>query len=101
MVLVQLLLPLKDNDGHAFPASLFATVRDELVAAWGGLTWHARAPASGLWHDGAALSRDDVLLCEVMVDTLDEHWWTRYRRSLEVRFRQQQLVVRAHTIRLL
>lgn len=100
-LLVQLLLPLTDNEGRPFPAALFADVRDELVAAWGGLTVHARAPARGLWHDGDALSRDEVLLCEVMVAHLDEVWWSHYRRSLELRFRQQQLIVRAHAIRLL
>jgi hypothetical protein len=33
-----------------------------------------------------------------MVDTLNSDWWADYRRVLESRFRQQELVVRAHMI---
>jgi hypothetical protein len=33
-----------------------------------------------------------------MVEELDKPWWARYRRVLEKRLRQKELVVRAHKI---
>jgi hypothetical protein len=98
MDLVQLILPLYDNDGKAIDAQLFREVRQALLERFGGVTAFTRAPAQGLWQDGAGVQRDDVLLYEVMVDELDRGWWAAYRRELEGKFRQQELVVRAHPI---
>jgi hypothetical protein len=38
---------------------------------------------------------------EVMADTLDRKWWTAYRKTLEDRFRQQELVVRVQATELI
>jgi hypothetical protein len=62
------------------------------------VTAYTRAPAQGLWQDGSRVERDEVLLYEVMVDELDRDWWAAYRKELEGKFRQQELVVRAHAI---
>ena len=98
--LVQLLLPVYDNSGRAFPASHYAGVRDELTARFGGLTAYTRAPAEGLWTNaGDQSARDDIVVYEVMVDELDAAWWSGYRRTLEARFAQQELVVRAQDMR--
>ena len=97
--LVQLLLPLYDNAGRAFPAAHFATVRDELTAQFGGLTTYSRAPAQGLWQDASGPTRrDDIVVYEVMTDTLDREWWRRYRRTLEQRFAQDELLIRSQTV---
>lgn len=95
MHLVQILLPLADNDGQPFPPSLFAAVRAELADRYGGITVYRRAPAEGLWCDDGKASRDDVAIHEVMVDTLDRDWWADYRAGLEARFRQDEVLVRA------
>jgi hypothetical protein len=96
MHLVQLLIPLYDNRGAAFPASHYTTLRAELAEEFGGLTAYSRAPAQGLWDDGdAATKRDDIIVYEVMAEVLDRAWWARYRRMLEERFRQDELVIRA------
>ena len=96
MHLVQLLLPLYDNDGRPFPSSHFAEVRTGLMEQFGGLTAYSRAPAEGEWSeaDGRA-TRDDIVVYEVMVDHLDREWWGRFRAELELRFAQQELVARA------
>jgi len=94
--LVQLLIPLRDNEGHAFPQDYFVRVRAELTARHGGVTAYLRAPASGVWKDEQGeVAREEVVMVEVMVDQLDRAWWQAYRRELETRFRQQELVVRA------
>jgi hypothetical protein len=97
--LVQLLLPLADNDGRAFPRSAYDRVRYELAERFGGVTAYLRAPAEGLWKEGEGqVSRDDVVIYEVMTSALDRDWWRCYRKSLEERFRQEELVVRASAI---
>lgn len=106
MQLVQLLLPLYDNGGKPFPKRLFAEVRSELVERFGGLTAYSRAPAAGLWKrgsgaKGARTVRDDLVVFEVMTSRLDAKWWREYCSRLETLFRQDRLVVRAHTVRLL
>jgi hypothetical protein len=103
MHLVQILLPLSDHAGAPLDRALFRQVRDELTAHFGGLTAYTRAPAVGLWKDedeaqeeGAApVVRDEVVIYEVMADDLDAHWWEAYRKALEARFRQDEVVVRA------
>jgi hypothetical protein len=58
-----------------------------------------RSPAAGLWkRDDGAIDRDEVLMVEVMVDSLDQPWWHRYRSELETRFSQDAIAARAIVI---
>lgn len=99
MQLVQLFLPVYGNDGKAFPKAQFDTVRSELTDKFGGVTAYLRSPAVGLWEDAEGdVCRDDVLLFEVMANALDRPWWNSYRRTLEERFRQDEVLVRATEI---
>lgn len=98
MFLVQLLLPVYDNAGDAFPADAYRPVRDELTERFGGLTAYTRAPALGLWDDGddgTPPKRDDIVVYEVMADALDRAWWAQCRAALERRFAQDEIVIRA------
>ena len=95
MHLVQLLLPLYGQDGERLGQALFSSVRQELVGRFGGLTAYSRAPAKGLWADGGGVDHDEIVVYEVMVETLDRAWWSGYRADLAKRFRQKELVVRA------
>jgi len=96
MHLVQLFLPLRDDNGRAFDKALFGEVRAALAERFGGSTAFVRSPAAGLWEDPAGtLERDDVVLVEVQVDALDPAWWRDYRRTLEQRFQQEAILVRA------
>lgn len=103
MHLIHLLLPLCDNDGEPLPRSLFTDVRNELIQRFGGLTAHTRSPVSGLWQeDGDSHAvRDELIIYEVMTNELDTAWWQAYRRSLERRFRQEEVLIRAHRVELL
>jgi len=99
MYLVQLLLPLRDNDGRPFPREWLDAVRHALTERFGGVTAHLRAPAAGVWKDGEGdVARDDVVIVEVMADEVDRAWWADYRRALEARFRQDEIVIRATPI---
>lgn len=103
MNLVQLLLPLYDNEGTKQPEDLFRRVRAELTERFGGLTEHTRAPARGSWQDGATgrTNLDDIVVLEVMSETIDRAWWRGYRRALEAAFRQKEMIIRVQSIELL
>ena len=100
--LVQILLPLFDNEGRELAAGLFGDVRRELTERFGGLTAHMRAPARGLWKtEEGDLARDDIVIFEVVAEALDRSWWNAYRRTLEARFRQEQILIRATGVEVL
>ena len=92
MHLVQLLLPVGKPE-------VLDEVMHELTERYGGVTAYTRAPAAGRWKNpSASTERDDIVVIEVMVEALDKRWWARYRKTLEKRLRQKELVVRAHRI---
>ncbi len=99
MHLVQILLPLRDNDGRPFPRADFDGVNQELTDRFGGVTAYLRSPASGAWREeGGDVTHDDVAIIEVMDDSLDRAWWTSYRQALEHRFRQDEVLIRANKV---
>ena len=95
--LVQVLLPVYDNDGGHFPTDYYDEVRAKLTDKFGGLTAYTRAPAEGLWNSGGAVKRDDIVVVEVMAQSLDRAFWADYRRELEELFHQDEIIIRAQT----
>ena len=97
MQLVQILLPVFDNEGRRFERSRFDDVRSRLIERFGGLTAFVQSPALGLWKDAhsGATTHDDMILVEVMVETFERDWWSGYRAELERVFRQAEIVMRA------
>ena len=94
--MVQILMPLQDHQGQPFPQAVLDEMRRDLMAHFSGVNMHLRAPAPSVWaapegHDRHA----DVVIFEVMCERLDRCWWHDYRRHLESRFRQQEIIVRA------
>jgi hypothetical protein len=96
--LVEILLPLTDNHGRPFPPDRYRRVADELTHRFGGLTAFTRAPAEGRWTEGGGVTHDQIVVFEVMTDTLDRAWWAAYRASLEASFQQDEIVIRAQSI---
>jgi hypothetical protein len=102
MHLIQILLPLYDNDGVPFPHELFLRVRDELSERFGGITTYMRSPARGLWKETRDTTvHDDIVIYEVMAAELERTWWREYRELLTAQFRQALLIVRASEVELL
>lgn len=101
--LIQIFLPLFDRNRKRFPARLYHAVCAELVTQFGGMTAHLRTPALGLWKSSgrARTERDVLIIYEVMTPRLKRSWWSNYRRQLEGKFHQQELVIRAQKIRTL
>jgi hypothetical protein len=95
MYLVQILLPLFDNEGRSFERHFYDGVQEELAKKFKGVTAFRSSPAEGIWHEAGEVSRDAIIVFEVMADKLERDWWTPYRAGLEARFRQEKLIVRA------
>ena len=98
MYLIQILLPLYDNEGRAFDRQSHDRVRDELTKKFGGVTAFRSSPAEGVWKEGGEVSHDAIIIYEVMSKELERAWWANYRAELETRFRQERMIVRATLI---
>jgi hypothetical protein len=98
MHLIQILLPLYDNEGQRLPHALHQKVKAELTRRYKGLTAYANTPAEGLWSTGKRTNRDQIVIYEVMTPRKNSAWWKSYRASLEKRFKQQFVVIRAQKI---
>jgi hypothetical protein len=96
--LVEILLPVANNEGQPFDAQKYVVVREELSRRFGGITAFTRAPAEGSSHARGTTVHDDIIVFEVMTDTLDRPWWEAYRRHLEQSFSQNEIVIRAVAI---
>jgi hypothetical protein len=93
---IQLLLPLYIHDHPTTPADdLHAMVQAELTRHYGRCVSHTRSPSGGRWLSGRLGRRDEIVIYEVMSRLLDARWWDWYQEVLEVRFRQEQVVIRA------
>jgi len=66
MYLIQILLPVYDNEGNKFEAERYIEVRVELTKALGGSTAYSRAPAEGLGHDAGTVKKDDIVIQKVV-----------------------------------
>lgn len=95
MYLIEILLPVRDNEGRPFAARTYQALRDELTELYGGVTSFTRAPAQGETKCGHEKVRDDIVVLEVMTENIDRPWWQSYRKKLEGIFDQDEIVVRA------
>lgn len=91
MHLVEIFLPTKLPSGRPVSDALWTEVRDELVAAFGGLTARDDKPAKGIWQD----EHDQILIIEIMCEELDVGWWQGFRERMERAFQQDEILIRA------
>jgi hypothetical protein len=98
MHLVEILLPLADNEGRTFPRERFDALVAELSRGFGGVTAHSRAPAEGQWSEKGETVHDEIVIIEVMAEILDRDWWNALRQRLERDFAQVEVMIRAHEI---
>lgn len=101
MYLVEILLPTSDNAGVPFRRGLFRAVQEHLTEAFGGVTAFIRSPGEGISRSAGQVEKDQVVVIEVMTSQIDDAWWREYRGELERTFRQREIVIRSHSIRLL
>lgn len=95
MQLVQIFLPLYDNNKQLFAKSLYDDLRNKLKDRFGGITFYRNTPAEGLWKDEAGKTNyDELIIAEVMVKDLDKEWWKQFKRNLTQIFRQDEILIR-------
>ena len=93
--LIQLLLPLYDGMGKAYPQDSFKTVRKQLLKKFGGVTCYLNSPAKGLWKDDEQeITNDDVVVYEVMAAEIDKCFWKKYKKELKLIFKEESIVIR-------
>jgi hypothetical protein len=62
----------------------------------------ANEGARGVWKQGSeSKRRDDLIIYEVMAESIDAEWWKNYRERLEKVFKQERILIRSHQLRLL
>jgi hypothetical protein len=93
MWLVQIFVPVVDDSDH-----ILREVKEELSNRFGGVTAYSRAPAEGIWRNGNAKEKDDIVVVEVMADDLDRAWWHDFRSRLERQLAQEEILVRAQCL---
>jgi hypothetical protein len=102
MYLFEIFLPLTLNDGTKQPVELFARVREELLKRFGGVTAFIRSPAKGVWQlEENERAEDEIVIYEVMSESVDQLWWQTYKREIEQRFQQQELLIRTSRVDLI
>jgi hypothetical protein len=102
VTLIEILLPLRDNQGKPQPREILANLHRLLIDRYGGLTAFTRAPAHGLWEErDGTVDHDDIVVVEVMADYLDRTWWSALKKRLEDELHQEAIVIRASTVELL
>jgi hypothetical protein len=98
MHLIEIFLPLSDNEGVPFASSHYSELRYTLTSEFGGLTAFTRAPAEGTEKDEGRERQDQLIVFEVMVGELDKSWWKVFRQQLETVFKQDQILIRASVV---
>jgi hypothetical protein len=101
MHLIEIFIPLYDNDGRRFEQAFYSDVRATLFDKFGGITVFGRAPAQGMDTDGGQPRHDDLIVFEVMTETIDAAWWQAYRKQLEQVFKQDRVLIRSSAVILL
>jgi inorganic pyrophosphatase len=100
--LIQVYLPNNHPDGKPFSPGLFQDVKRELTERFDGLTMYKRAPATGLWKDDDQHTvSDDIIIYEVMAESLDLEFWKAYKIKLQKRFKQDELLIRCSSVSVL
>jgi hypothetical protein len=98
MKLIQILLPLQDDEGRTFPSEQYDRLAQELTERFGGVTNFARSPAEGRWKQSGSTKYEDMVVMEVMTETVDHEWWSDMRQRLMREFRQDEVVIRCQPI---
>ena len=99
MEIVEVFLPLDTGNGTPIAGEIIEGLVGGLADRFGGATAFTRAPADGLWKQAGTIKMDRILIIEVMVNDLDEQWWTDYRKKLEDEFEQDEIMIRVTACR--
>lgn len=95
MPLVQIFLPIADNQGNPFSEEIFKTIFEILTKRFGGITAFTQALADGLWEKGNEVQKDRIMFIEVMTENIEAEWWAKFRNHLETVLKQEEILIRS------
>ncbi len=102
MHLIQILLPLYNQDNNVFPEIYFTQIKTQLTEKLGGITTYSRSPATGFWKETDNKTvKDEIIVYKIMAPDLDRVWWQTYKQQLEKLFNQDEIIIRASAIDIL
>ncbi len=95
MKLVQVFLPLYDNNKQVFSRSVYDELGNILKEEFGGVSLYRNASIEGLWKDETGKTNyDELIIAEIMTEEINKVWWNRFRQRLEQIFMQQEILIR-------
>jgi hypothetical protein len=102
MELIQIFLPLSDNQGNRFPFRKFEQVKERLTNEFGGVTAFLNSPGEGVWRESPKhFVKDDVVTFEVITEHLERNWWTAFKEELKKEFEQEEILIRRMQVEIL
>ncbi len=101
MICIQVFLPLLNGRDASRHARMIKNVKQELIEQFGGVTAFVNTPAEGAWRKHRRTVNDRIVVIEVMTKRVNRAWWARYKRDLEKRLTQEEIVIRAIQVELL
>ena len=101
--LVQIFIPLYDNNGVSFPATEYLKLQTFFIEKFNGVTVYKRAPANGLWKEDSGDSpvKDDLVIFEVVTSSIDKGFWSETKMQLQRNFKQESILIRSWAVDLL
>jgi hypothetical protein len=101
-VLIQIFLPLSDNDGKRFAGNWYMSISHELNDRFNGVTIYQRTPVTGLWKkEEENTLKDELIIYEVIADQMDLDFWKPFRKQLEQQFKQEHILIRSYPIQII
>lgn len=95
---IEILLPVRYNDGRRIEFEKFTATVRELFAKFGGMRWtpvQNTPPFEGLWQEAGQTYSD--LLLTLLIETAHDNrifrWLHTYKRKLEARFEQVEVYI--------
>ena len=102
MYLIQILLPLTDENRAPFPAGHYTALAETLTKKFGGVTAYMPSKATGLWkEDQNTTVKDQIAVLEVMAEQLDVSEWKKIKDDLARTFRQEEILMRTFQVTVL
>lgn len=99
MQLVQIFLPLYDNNKQLFQESAYNGVRNRLKEQFGGVSFYRNTPVEGLWKDESGKTNyDELIIAEIMIHDLNKEWWKQFKQDLEQVFKQEEILIRSFVV---
>jgi hypothetical protein len=96
MQLVQIFLPLYNNNKQEFDRPLYDDLRTLLKDQFGGVTFYRSAPVEGLWRDeNGTTNYDELIIAEVMLVDVNKEWWQQFKQLLKQIFSQEEILIRS------